>query len=167
MGSGLSYKWCHLSPEEQPTRLCHLPGNHLISGECDWKLRNFRNAGIFPSEVPVFTAGQQGKCAAVTPAHGFGDIISCEHQYPRAHKGMWLEGEESHPRKEGRPSPFYAFTLKTDSKFSFRKGRFPCQHPCEASVSAGRITGCDIAAKGLLSPAEGLGLCERAVETLQ
>lgn len=53
------------------------------------------------SKVPVFTAAQQGNYVALMPADGFGDIISCEHEYPQAHKGMWLEGKESHPRKEG------------------------------------------------------------------
>lgn len=35
MGSGPSS-----SPEEQPINLCHLPGNHLMGEECDWKFRS-------------------------------------------------------------------------------------------------------------------------------
>lgn len=58
------------------------------------------------------------------------------------------------PPKEGRQPSFYAFTLKTDSKLSFRKGRFPCKHEHDASLSAGRFMGCDITAKGLVSPSE-------------
>lgn len=34
------------------------------------------------------------------------------------------EGERV-PPKEGRQSSFYGFTLKSDSKFSFREGQFP------------------------------------------
>lgn len=66
------------------------------------------------------------------------------------------EGERV-PPKEGRQSSFYAFTLKTDSKFSSRKGQFSCKHQREASVSAGRFVGCDITTKGLVSPSEDLG----------
>lgn len=66
------------------------------------------------------------------------------------------EGERV-PPKEGRQSSFYAFTLKTDSKLSFRKGQFPCKHQHDASLSAGRYMGCDIADKGLVSPSEDLG----------
>lgn len=67
----------------QPRKAAHTPVSSRWKSSDQWgvqlEVKKLRNPGIFPFEVPVFTAGQQGNCAAVTPADGFGDIISCEH----------------------------------------------------------------------------------------
>lgn len=63
-----------------------------------------------------------------------------------------VAGREGVPPKEGRLPSFYAFALKRDSKFSFRKGQLPCKHPCGALVSAGRIRGCQGGAQPFRAP---------------
>jgi len=72
-------------------------------------------------------------------------------------KQRYVDERERVPPKEGRQSSLYAFTLKTDTKFRFRKGHFPCKHQREASMSVGRFVHCGITAKRLLNPSEDLG----------